>query len=322
MTDYTLEPAKSNRSCCRICNKRIAKDELRLGVITYEPHETTRWFHVHHIVDQDRRINVLHRPALREYLINHMSLLPKEVQKFLQELEVPKPTVNPHPIGSANLGMNVVAGGLTQMYTNFRTFTFGLPKDLMYSNLWNWRCLLATMLVCNTSEDSMLAFLPTLFLRFPNPEAMEKKLDDLEEMITIMNQFKVRHARRKIGHLQKTNSIILHKYGGLVPDERKDLIQLPGVGRHVSSVVLAWVHQKGEFGVDVHVRRIMARLGLISENAPEIEIEESVKNLIPADQVGHFSRAFVDHGQTTCSFSPDCSSCIFKHACPSSTLDW
>ena len=95
MTDYTLEPAKSNRSSCRICNKRIDKHELRLGVITYEPHETTRWFHVHHIVDYDRRINVLHRPALREYLTDHMSLLPKEVQKCLRELEAPKPTLNP-----------------------------------------------------------------------------------------------------------------------------------------------------------------------------------------------------------------------------------
>ncbi len=168
----------------------------------------------------------------------------------------------------------------------------------------------------------MLAFLPSLFLSFPNPNSLETKFDDFEEWVSRMNRYKVRHARRKLGHIRKTNSILLTKHQGLVPNSRKDLLELPGVGRHVSSVVMAWVHEKGEFGVDVHVRRIMSRLGLISEDDPEIEIENSVKAKIPSDQIGHFSRAFVDHGQTTCSFSPDCSSCIFKHACPSSTLDW
>ena len=92
----------------------------------------------------------------------------------------------------------------------------------------------------------------------------------------------------------------------------------------MSSVTLAWVHEAPEFGVDVHVRRILERWGYIEEKDPEDVVEAKIKSQIPEEQIGHFSRSFVDHGQSICGYTPDCGNCYLNKACPTASkyMDW
>ena len=329
-TDYIVEPAKSGRARCRACGLLILKGSIRIGITTYVPHETTRWVHVHHIHDGSPEVNVHARPKLRVALRNAIEaqlLSDEDDIAFIKKAESFAPIKSLNPIGP-KLDISIVAGGLTSMYKNFRSFRFNMPSDLMYTDLWNWRCLLATMLVCNTSEKSMLSFITELFLEFPEPNDLVLLRDDKSEQekwIDIMTAHKVKHAKKKLFFIINATRLILEKFDGKIPSQRSELESIPGVGRHVSSVVMAWVHEKGEFGVDLHVRRILTRLGLIDADFSEIEIEELVKDKIHEDKIGHLSRAFVDHGQAgICGYSPDCTSCIFKHGCPSAAqfLEW
>jgi endonuclease-3 len=219
------------------------------------------------------------------------------------------------------------ASSLTDRYGKFRSFTFGLAPEERYTSNWDWRCFMATMLVCNTRETSMLAVTSKLFKAFPDQEALLSLEEDKELQSSwkkTMDKHDLRHSARKLKCIIEATRTIQDKYKGKVPKSRSALQSMKGVGRHVSSVTMAWVHQEAEFGIDVHVRRIMTRWGYVDDTMDEIAVEQRVKAIIPEKQIGHFSRAFVDHGQQVCGYTPDCSNCFLKSSCPTAAkyLDW
>ena len=173
----------------------------------------------------------------------------------------------------------------------------------------------------------MLRVTAQLFQVYPNPEALEKLRGDRElqsAWVKWMKKRDLRHAGRKMFCILNANQAVLELYDGLIPKERRLLEELPGVGRHVASVTMAWVHEAAEFGVDTHVRRIMHRWGYIRPKDPEVVIEAKVKAVVGSKDIGKFSRAFVDHGQSVCGFTPNCAGCHLRYSCPTAAkqLDW
>ena len=219
------------------------------------------------------------------------------------------------------------AAALTQRYQRFRSFRFGLPDSEMYTENWNWRCFLATMLVCNTHETAMLDVTDTLFKVYSSPHALlALEHDDTSQAawITWMKKRDLRHAARKLRDILKATRHLLDSYSGCVPNSRGLLQKMSGVGRHVASVTMAWVHKAPEFGIDTHVSRILRRWGYVPDSFGDVETEDLIKRSIPTDQIGHFSRAFVDHGQQICGFTPDCENCYLRGSCPTAAkeLEW
>src|SRR5205823_915999 len=54
---------------------------------------------------------------------------------------------------------------------------------------------------------------------------------------------------------------ILSRYGGDVPSNMEDLLELPGVGRKTANIVVTLAFRKAGIAVDTHVHRISNRLG-------------------------------------------------------------
>ena len=228
---------------------------------------------------------------------------------------------------SGELDMPRFASALTGRYQRFRSFRFGLPESEMYTDNWKWRCFLATMLVCNTHETAMLAVTDTFFKVYPDPEALLKLGEDKEAQsawVAWMKKRDLRHAGRKVSGILRATKKIQVEYDGEIPSDRRELQSMAGVGRHVASVTLAWVHEAPEFGIDTHVSRILKRWGYVPDGMGDVEVEDLVKRTIPEKQIGHFSRAFVDHGQQVCVFTPDCENCFLKGSCPTAAkeLEW
>ena len=142
----------------------------------------------------------------------------------------------------------------------------------------------------------MLRVVDKLFLEYPTQESLLSLKGEKErqkELKNSMEKDKLRHVGRKLFSIINATQYLVDKHDGAVPKSRSELMTLPGVGSHVSSVTMAWVHEEPEFGVDVHVRRILERWGYIDEADPEDVIEAKIKSQVPASQIGHFSRSFV-----------------------------
>ena len=278
----------------------------------YVPHPTTSWYHLSCVPRRMLKAKVSNVEGLE-----NTSVIERAV---IRAVSIPKclPTIS----GTISLGQ--FASAMTSKYGRFRSFSFGL--DTKYTPTWNWRCFLATMIVCNTKEEDMLRCTNVLYKHYPDAQSMHKVgiEESQRQVLQVLKDHKIRHASRKARDVSEANRTIVEKFGGMIPSSRRELQAMRGVGRHVSSVTMAWVHEKAEFGIDVHVNRILKRWEFFHPSATDTEIENEVKKNIPPKLVGHFSRAFVDHGQTVCGYVPDCEACYLRHACPSAdkSLDW
>lgn len=308
---WRIEPATSGRSKCRKCKRVIKQGMYRIGETRFVPYPATCWYHVGCAPSR-----ILSTSLEKVQGLKHA---PPLTLAALATIDVPK--IMPAIVGPINLQR--FASSITERYGKFRSFTFGVKER--YSREWNRRCFLATILVCNTKESDMLLFTKALFKLYPDAASLYKVTGDEEDsLLQLMKSFKIRHAKKKVRYLLDANKNIVDRHSGEVPESRKELEAMRGVGRHVSSVTMAWVHEKGEFGIDVHVTRILKRWHFFHPSVSDREIEVEVKKAVPAKKIGHFSRSFVDHGQSVCGFVPECDSCYLKHSCPSAdkTLEW
>lgn len=180
---------------------------------------------------------------------------------------------------------------------------------------WACRYLISCILVAGSLESRTIACGKELFTKYPDLYSLEKA--EFRELTDLIDKYELRFAGKKAGHIIETAAQLRHKHNGRVPDERAKLERLPGVGRHVASVILATVYGQNEFAVDVHVRRIAKRLGLADEKASDRRIEKIIVEAVTPEMLGHFSRSFVDHGQQICAFTPKCGQCYLQSQCPS-----
>lgn len=195
---------------------------------------------------------------------------------------------------------------LTEQYP-WDKFTFGAkPK----SNDWAWRYLTSCILVGGSLESNTLQAANEIFRKYPTQAALANAPS--KTVANIIKKAGVRFHGPKADYIQVTASNLLRKHNGIVPDTRAALEALPGVGRHVASVILATVYGQNEFAVDVHVRRIAGRFGL---KGTDLEIENTIKASVKPELLGHFSRAFVDHAHTRCGVRTSCTGCPAAKIC-------
>jgi endonuclease-3 len=178
------------------------------------------------------------------------------------------------------------------------------------------RYLYSCIIVAGDAEDRVFAALPALFTRFPG--TYELSIAKRGDVADILEQHGIGYAGRKAQFIIETAALLRIQHNGRVPDERSKLEALPGVGRHIASVLLATLYGQEWFAVDHHVRRIWKRMGF--PKLTDLKIEEFVANEVEGKDWGHLSRAFVDFGQDICGYTPRCSLCPFQD-CPSRNHD-
>jgi endonuclease-3 len=74
--------------------------------------------------------------------------------------------------------------------------------------------------------------------------------------------------------------MLVDEFGGDVPDNREDLVRLPGVGRKTANVVLNCWFGRETFAVDTHIFRVCNRTGLARGKTPE-KVEALLEKRVP-----------------------------------------
>lgn len=121
--------------------------------------------------------------------------------------------------------------------------------------------------------------------------------------------------RRKAKQIKKIAQIIKHKSMGQVPENIDRLIELPGVGRKTANLVVSRGFNKPAICVDVHVHRILNRIGYVSTKNPN-ETELILREKLPKKHWIEINDILVTYGQNLCKpISPWCSKCKIKKVC-------
>ena len=119
----------------------------------------------------------------------------------------------------------------------------------------------------------------------------------------------------KAANIIKTCKILLEQHGGEVPDERKSLEALPGVGRKTANVVLNTAFGQPTIAVDTHIFRVANRTGLAIGKTP-LQVEMKLLKAVPADFLHDAHHWLILHGRYTCKArKPNCPECIVRDLC-------
>ncbi|KAJ3317510.1 hypothetical protein HDV06_001510 [Boothiomyces sp. JEL0866] len=140
---------------------------------------------------------------------------------------------------------------------------------------------------------------------------------------------KVGYHNKKTVYLQKTAKILLEKYNGDVPNNLKEMLDLPGVGPKMAYLAMqeCWNMVEG-IGVDTHVHRICNRLGWTKSKSPE-QTRAQLEQWLDKKYWSEVNVLLVGYGQVLCKpVNPMCGSCPVARLCPkigsrkSKNTDW
>jgi endonuclease III len=121
--------------------------------------------------------------------------------------------------------------------------------------------------------------------------------------------------RVKARQIKATSQIIENTYHGRVPNDIDKLIAFPGVGRKTANLVLTEGFDTDGICVDVHVHRIVNRLGMIQSKVPD-ETELILRKELPRRYWKAINFLLVTFGQYHCKpINPNCQDCLLKDVC-------
>jgi len=209
------------------------------------------------------------------------------------------------------LTANAVAKKLTQKYP-LPVRKFGCTDKQYQTNEWVRRRLFANIIVSGSKDEYAVDGAEWLFSTYKfsylanrdNYKELRRSIADKLEQ-----SYDIRFAGKKADYILKTAYILKEKHGGKVPNDEAILVGFPGVGKHAAAVVQGLAFGERTFAVDLHVRRIAKRLGLVGPKATDRMIEKALGRV---ENSTHFSRALVDFGKETCSYYANCGNCPFK----------
>jgi endonuclease III len=175
-----------------------------------------------------------------------------------------------------------------------------------------FRTLVSAVLSTRTQDPVTAAASTRLLRHAPDPCALARLSPArIQNLI-----FPVGFYRTKAKLLPRLARMLADRWDGNVPRIMEELLELPGVGRKVASIVLSQGYGRPAIAVDTHVQRITNRLDLARTSRP-IETERALMEILPRRAWKDWNHLLVALGQTSCRpRQPRCSVCPLSLLCP------
>ena len=183
--------------------------------------------------------------------------------------------------------------------------------ELHYDN--PFQLLVAVILSAQCTDKRINQVTPKLFEDYPTAEAMALTTPEV-----IFEYIKsVSYPNNKAKHLVEMARMLWKKHGGEVPQDLKQLTELPGVGRKTANVVLSVVWGEARMAVDTHVFRVSHRLGLVPESCKTpFSVEKMLTKHFFEEEIPDAHHWLILHGRYTCTaLRPKCEKCGLTHLC-------
>lgn len=185
------------------------------------------------------------------------------------------------------------------------------PKcELIYFN--DYSLLMAIVLSAQCTDKRVNSVTPLIFDRYKSlGELKNADLGELESIIRPVGSF-----RKKASYIKNIATLLVDKYDGVVPRDRKVLESFPGVGRKTVNVFLGEFYNEPAIAVDTHVERVSKRLRLAYLNDDVYKVEQKLMKKFPKDKWARLHLQMVLFGRYYCkAVKPECCNCKLKDMC-------
>lgn len=173
--------------------------------------------------------------------------------------------------------------------------------------------LVAVVLSAQCTDKRVNMITPALFEAYPTAEAMSHATAD-EIFVYIRS---CSYPNNKAKHLEGLSRMLHEEFGGVIPQDPKELVKLPGVGRKTANVVLSVLYDQPRIAVDTHVYRVARRIGLAPQTAnTPLKVEERLLKYIPEEKRAKSHHWLILHGRYVCvARKPKCYTCGLRPYC-------
>jgi endonuclease-3 len=181
--------------------------------------------------------------------------------------------------------------------------------ELCYES--NEQLLIAVILSAQSTDLAVNRVTRTLFSLAPTPkDIVELGEDGIIHHIRSLGLF-----RSKAKHVLGTCIRLCEDYEGLVPNNRRQLESLPGVGRKTANVILNTLFHEPCIAVDTHVFRVSNRTGL-APGKNVLDVERHLMLRIPSKFLVNAHHWLILHGRYICKAkTPLCEECPVFNEC-------
>jgi endonuclease-3 len=181
--------------------------------------------------------------------------------------------------------------------------------ELVYASAFE--LMIAVMLSAQSTDKRVNEVTRVLFASAKTPQAMIQLGEEkLREIIRSVNYYLT-----KAKHIIKTCQILVEQFHGEVPNDRKALESLPGIGRKTANVILNVAFGHPTIAVDTHIFRVANRTGLAHGKTP-FEVEQTLEKTIDPMYLSQAHHWLVLHGRYICTArAPHCPICPIRDLC-------
>lgn len=176
----------------------------------------------------------------------------------------------------------------------------------------DYELLLAIVMSAQTTDKRVNEVNRELFKKYNSIKKLaEADIKDIEEIIKPIGTYK-----KKSIYIKEISRRLLNDNLTKIPNDRKYIESLPGVGRKTTNVFLSVIYNVPTIAVDTHVERVSKRLSLANDKDTVIEVEKKLMKKIPKEKWSKVHHQLVFFGRYKCkSIKPSCTDCELKNYC-------
>ena len=176
----------------------------------------------------------------------------------------------------------------------------------------DYEFLIAIVLSAQTTDKRVNKVTDVLFKKYPSLMDLSiANISDIEDIIREIGTF-----RKKSIYVRDIALRLVNDGYDYIPNDRKYIESLPGVGRKTANVFLSNIYNEAAIAVDTHVSRVSKRLGFASKNDDVSIIEKKLEKKIPKNRWGRTHHQMVLFGRYHCkAVTPNCKNCKIKEYC-------
>lgn len=178
-----------------------------------------------------------------------------------------------------------------------------------------YKILCSEILLQQTNAEKVVPVYNKIISDYPETaDLSEAETAELEEIIKPLGLLK------RAGRLRKIAAEITQKYDGIIPADKKALLNLPGVGNYTANAVMCFAFEKQVGVLDTNTIRILARVFDIKSDKARPRNDKNLQNelnkVIPKNKSKIFNYALLDFAALICTAeNPNCRKCTISRIC-------
>ena len=179
-----------------------------------------------------------------------------------------------------------------------------------------YRVWVSEIMLQQTRVEAVKPYFRRFMDAFPDIETLAEA--DEEHLLKLWEGLGYYNRAR---NLQKAAIQIMKEHGGKMPDSRKGLLGLCGIGSYTAGAIASIAFGRREPAVDGNVLRVIARFRqdsrLVDDPKVKEAVEQDLREIMPAARSGDFNQALMEIGACVCvpNGAPLCGSCPLAEVC-------